>query len=122
MKSIHKDRIIRFLYGLFFVGIWLAGIYYILFFTTNIYESGSNIPTGEQIIPYNNHGKVVYITETQNFLKDLYGFGYGISLCLYIMVGAILQGVYKVEIFRTGVPWLKSSNSEKASPQDAKKG
>jgi hypothetical protein len=121
MKSSRRDKTIRFLYGLLFFILWLTAVYYIFGFTTSIYRSGSVTPNGERVYPYNQHGKVVYVTEIQYILKDLCGVGVGILFCLYIMIGAVLQGVYKIEIFNTSVPWLKSSDPEKAPPQSAKK-
>jgi hypothetical protein len=120
MKSSRRDKAIRFIYGLLFFVVWLTAAYYILGFTTSIYRSGSVTPNGEQVYPYNEHGKVVYVTEIQYILKDLCGVGVGILFCLYIIMGAVLQGVYKVEIFNTSIPWLKSPNSEKVPPQSAK--
>ena len=99
MKSPIKDKGIRFWYGLFFAVLWLAGMYYGLWFMPTVYNSGSATITLEQMIPYDSHGKIVYLTPRQHFQEEFYGLTIAFLLATWFILGIVLQRVYKIKIF-----------------------
>jgi len=111
MKSLLIKIIIPSLYGFLFVALWLATMFYLLGFRREVYKSGSTLPRETQIIPFNNHGEVVYITEAQDNQMQLYGDLIFVSIFLYALLGITLQWVWKIEIFRTSSFWKKPSSS-----------
>lgn len=96
-------RLVRFLYGLLFVGVLLAGVYYVVIYAPSVRESAAAAPIGQQIVPHPDDGGIVYITPTQQFLLNFYGALFAVSLLVWLMLGLLLEIKLKIHIFR-GVP------------------
>ncbi len=96
-------RLVRILYSLLFIAVLVAGAYYALIYAPSVQESGALAPIGQQIVSHSGDGATVYITQQQQFLLNLYGALFAVSLLVWLMLGLLLEIKLKIHIFR-GVP------------------
>ena len=96
-------RLVRVLYSLLFIAVLVAGAYYALIYAPSVRESAALTPSAQQFVPHPDDGEVVYITPQQQFLLNLYGALFAVSLLVWLMLGLLLEIKLKIHIFR-GVP------------------
>ncbi len=97
--SPRRDRLIRYAYIALLAAICLAGAYYLAVYAPGIRESASPVPMGEQVVPHNDEGEVVYITAREQLTLNLYGAAFGLALFAWLFVGIALELKYRIEIF-----------------------
>ncbi len=108
-------RLVRWCYSLLFVAICLIGAYYVLFYAPSVRESGSLAPTAVQVVPQQDAGQTVYITERQQLLLNVYGAAFAVSLLVWLMIGVLLEVKLKIHIFK-GVPAPLPRESKHSPP------
>jgi hypothetical protein len=73
--------------------------YYLWMYMPSVYAGGSPEPTLNQTVPLNSHGKVVYISSTQDLQMKLTGLALFTSLPSMILIGLLLHVRFKVKIY-----------------------
>ncbi len=96
-------RLVRFFYALLFIGVLLAGAYYATIYVPSVRDTAALTPSAQQFVPHTDDGETVYITPQQQFLLNLYGALFAVSLLVWLMLGLLLEIKLKIHIFR-GVP------------------
>ncbi len=96
-------RLVRVVYSLLFVGVLLAGAYYAIIYAPSVRDTAALAPSAQQFVPHTGDGETVHITPQQQFLLNLYGALFAVSLLVWLMLGLLLEIKLKIHIFR-GVP------------------
>lgn len=92
-------RIARVVFSVFFLAVWLEGVAFFYYFGVT-YRDGSPQPTATQTAELSNHGRVVYVTPSQQHYIQLLQLGMMIGIPTGIVTAFFLHFVLGVRMWQ----------------------